>query len=294
MELAPAVLDHDALVKVIAIFTGKYTKAIKPINPVKLIFRSFAVIDRLEGIGAGETKTEAIIAGNKGDDKVDSPSSWDEDEDSDDELTMAALDSLDALDVFGHGEKPKSQAYIPEDNLRRIIMLTLLISPLEPQQPLATFADRMTGDALEELRETAENILSAFKITEGKGVLYHDFRRTMVNSTVSRPSPLPIAETNNISPTSSPASRPSLSTSSSAPTSTPPTPQKSSPNKPPRLSSPPPARSSTSTSSLNFPCLYPVIISSIVFVFFTPARMLAFLWELWKRVRLDGGLLHCS
>jgi len=126
----------------------------------------------------------------------------DGDDDDDDDLTMAALKAMDAVEAMsftqnsrGTKDKPRKQgmhgkriqtAHIPIDNLRKLIMLLLLISPLEPTQPLAVFVDRFTGEGLAGLKNAAENVLNAF--TDGnrsqRGVGWRQFKAIMKRSTV--------------------------------------------------------------------------------------------------------------
>lgn len=177
---APAILDHDALIKVVAIFTGKHEKAIKSVRTLRLFFRAFAVEDRQETSGLGGEAAESEQEPGPG---GTSPEEEEQDN-ADDELVVAALQELDAFELFGAGEKPKWQSYIPADTMKKIIMLALLIAPLEPQQPLAAFADRTYGEGLQSMEAAADCVLSAFKITEGKGISYRDFEMTINQSMV--------------------------------------------------------------------------------------------------------------
>lgn len=189
-SLAPAILNFEALVKVVAIYTGRYKKVLKrhP-DPIKLLFRSLAVYDRQEGafkssLDAQKTDGEGA-QGKKADGNVESAFEYYEDDD-DDDLSLAALDALDAIEVFGHAERPNiNHARIPLENLRNLIAFLLVVAPVEPNQPIATFADRFaTPEALEGLRETAECIVRSFKSRDGKGIFFRDFRTTVKKSMV--------------------------------------------------------------------------------------------------------------
>ncbi|KFY88921.1 hypothetical protein V498_06608 [Pseudogymnoascus sp. VKM F-4517 (FW-2822)] len=179
---APAVLGFEEMVVVVVILTERYGKVLR--RGLKgrnvLLYRSLTVFDRLQG-------KEGSDKGEEGGDKelvekgeevngnakapvgfaVDQPANDEEGDDDDDGLALSALESLDANDVFKHSDAPPiSHCLIPVDNFRKIIMLLLLIAPLEPNQPLSDYSDRLTGDNLEQLRATADAILSAFVNTE--------------------------------------------------------------------------------------------------------------------------------
>jgi hypothetical protein len=108
----------------------------------------------------------------------------DDEDDDDDELALAALEALDAIEVFKHGDAPIAQASIPSDNLRKLIMFLLLIAPLGPQESLSKYADRLVGEKLEGLRRTADNILSAFvnDVEKLPGAKFHQFSTVIPNS----------------------------------------------------------------------------------------------------------------
>src|SRR5277367_6359413 len=76
----------------------------------------------------------------------------DDDGDDDDGWALAALEALDATEVFKHGDAPIAEVSVPSDNLRKLIVLLLIIAPLGPQESLSTYADRLVGDQLEGLR----------------------------------------------------------------------------------------------------------------------------------------------
>ncbi|KAK6829807.1 Restriction of telomere capping protein 5 [Apiospora arundinis] len=57
-------------------------------------------------------------------------------------------------------------------------MLLLLVAPLGPQEILSTYADRVAGDELEGLRDTANNILSSLiNVERSPGITFAQFRR---------------------------------------------------------------------------------------------------------------------
>ncbi|CAZ81382.1 unnamed protein product [Tuber melanosporum] len=185
-SLAPVVLDFEALVKVVVILTGRYKSVIRrrP-DSLRLLFRSLAVYDRgvhQEGGGNGGMGKEK---GNEVDVDVsleDKEGEGGEDEDEDD-LSLAALDALDAIEAFGHAEKLNiHHARIPLDIMRKLIAFLLAIAPLRPSQPVADFSDRLTPDALTGVRGVGECILRGFRCKDEKGVLYSDFKPTIKKS----------------------------------------------------------------------------------------------------------------
>lgn len=180
---APVVLGFEQMIMVVVIMTERYQRVLKKGNRdrTKLLFRSLAVYDRRESQSGTEkpdtdTKSDAAatrshVAGFAVDEAVN-----DEEEEDDDDLALAALESLDAIDVFKQGDAPIAQASIPSDNLKKLIMLLLLVAPLGIQESLARHAERLNGDQLEGLRKTADNILAAFvNVEKFPGVKIHQF-----------------------------------------------------------------------------------------------------------------------
>jgi hypothetical protein len=182
---APVVLGFEQMIMVVVIMTERYQRVLKKGNRdrTKLLFRSLAVYDRKDEIeaakeafnGAADTKKEEARSHAAGF-AIDEAANDDAEEDDDDDLALAALESLDAIEVFRHGDAPIKQASIPSDNLKKLIMLLLLIAPLGTQESLARHAERVTGDSLEGLGRTADNILAAFvNVEKFPGVKIHQF-----------------------------------------------------------------------------------------------------------------------
>jgi hypothetical protein len=189
---APVVLGFEQMIMVVVIMTERYQRVLKKgsRDRTKLLFRSLAVYDRREsragldkdskgegttgeqgvGVSAGDT-VRSHVQGFA----VDQAANDDEEED-DDDLALAALESLDAIDVFRHGDAPIAQATIPSDNLKKLIMLLLLVAPLGIQESLAHHTERLASEQLESLRKTADNILAAFvNVEKFPGVKIHQF-----------------------------------------------------------------------------------------------------------------------
>ncbi len=173
---------------VVVIMTERYQRVLKKgsRDRTKLLFRSLAVYDRGEAHdnekpleeGADIQKDEegsasrSYVQGFA----VDDAANDEEEYEDDDELALAALESLDAIEVFKQGDSPITQASIPSDNLKKLIMLLLLIAPLGSQESLARHTQRLAGDQLQGLRRAADNILAAFvNVEKSPGVKIHQF-----------------------------------------------------------------------------------------------------------------------
>jgi hypothetical protein len=185
---APVVLGFEQMIMVVVIMTERYQRVLKKGNRdrTKLLFRSLAVYDRRESHNENEKPDGGEKDAQKPDEggtstrhaagfAIDEAAN-DDDEEDDDDLALAALESLDAIDAFKHGDVPIAQASIPSDNLKKLIMLLLLIAPLGTQESLARHTERVSGNSLESLRKTADNILAAFvNVEKFPGVKIHQF-----------------------------------------------------------------------------------------------------------------------
>ena len=174
------------MLKVVTIMTGRYKKILKRGNEdkLKLLFRSLAVFDRRASIASPSEKPSMsdIVAEQKPSDMleeeaalkgvqsgmagfaIDAPLNDDEEED-DDDLALAALDALDAIEVFKHDQKMDrkiNHAMVPVDNMKRLIMLMLLFGNLEPQSSMSTYAEGLDDERLKSLDESATALISAF------------------------------------------------------------------------------------------------------------------------------------
>lgn len=139
-SLAPSILTMEALLKVVVIMTERYGKILKrgKADRHKLLFRSLAVFDRglssaHEQPGAeGQTAVQdekivphaaatAETASTAASFSIDRPGSDDGEEEDDDELALAALESLDAIEVFRHDQRTDTKihhARIPLDGFQ--------------------------------------------------------------------------------------------------------------------------------------------------------------------------------
>ncbi|EFX05228.1 tldc domain containing protein 2 [Grosmannia clavigera kw1407] len=125
-----------------------------------------------------------------GDVNVDGHGDGHDDEDDyedDDDLVLAALSTLDYTNPRptakpAHVSRPKSKnsalhdARIPADNFRKLVLLLLLVAPLAPQEQLSRHVDRVSGNALESLRATAECVLATFlNVETSPGIRFPHF-----------------------------------------------------------------------------------------------------------------------
>ncbi|CAI6336844.1 unnamed protein product [Periconia digitata] len=181
---APAILTYDALLKVVTILTERYGSVLKKRNRelwLRELYRSLSVYDK--GVRSSvedkekelDGKKKMPTTGNQQGFAVDAPEDGD-DEEEDDELVLAALDSMDAIEVFKHGEHSDvHHSIIPTDNLLKLVELLLLIAPMDAQESLSSFAGKITDERVEDLRRTANIILSSFGVENNPGVDYRTF-----------------------------------------------------------------------------------------------------------------------
>lgn len=183
------------MIMVMVIMTNRSQKLLMKVNRdrTRLLFKSMAVYERKlsstgleKGVGGDDgwkQKEEEPRSNVKGFAVDEAAHDGDEDDEDDDELVLGALESLDALEVFKHGDAPLSQASIPSDNLKKLIMLLLLVAPLGTQESLALHSTRLSGDGFEGLSRTADNILAAFlNVEKSPGVKIHQFSTVIFTS----------------------------------------------------------------------------------------------------------------
>jgi hypothetical protein len=192
LQDAPAVLGLDQMVMVITIMTERYRRVLAKgsADRRKLLYKSLAVYDRkLSEMVAEERKQKAQEnpAGSSSSSRSHAPgfvvdeAGEDEEDDSldeeDDELVLAAFASLDYVDAFRHGNTTTIHgAMIPGDNFRKLIMLLLLIAPLDSQERLSQYSDRLIDSELDGLRSTADSILAAFlNVEKSPGIKFKQF-----------------------------------------------------------------------------------------------------------------------
>ncbi|KAK4136250.1 hypothetical protein BT67DRAFT_236985 [Trichocladium antarcticum] len=185
LEDAPAVLGLKEMVMVITLLTDRYQRVLArgAMDRRKLLFGSLAVHDRKmsemrpnqQGNVPGNTIPKQSQDG-KASPVMEQPLGFaidkagddeDPDLDEDDDLVLAAFDSVDCINAFKHtGRSTMHGAMIPVDNWRKLVMLLLLIAPLGAQESLSSYSDRLSGDELEGLGTTADCVLACFLSVE--------------------------------------------------------------------------------------------------------------------------------
>lgn len=202
-SLAPCILTREATLKVITIMTGRYKKILKrgDQDKVKLLFRSLAVFDRTASLSSpkekpnmddivneqlpDDMKAEKTISSHVSGFAIDEPANDDEEEDEDD-LALAALDALDAIEVFKQDQKVDRKihhAMIPVDNFKKLVKLLLLLSGMEPLTPLGIYGESLTPEKLQALDRSADAIVAAFDPDpQTKGIRYSKFVQTITST----------------------------------------------------------------------------------------------------------------
>ncbi|KAI2792294.1 Restriction of telomere capping protein 5 [Penicillium oxalicum] len=199
--LAPSVLTFEAMVKVVVLLTERYGKVLRRgrKDRIKLLFGSLADVGRkhVEQHSEKGRKEDHSSAENTDEEpcpakshaagfSIDEPANDEYDEDEDDDLALAALESLDAIDVFKHDHRVDKTVYetgISLDTFCRLIMLLLAIAPLKPLEHVKKYTSDMSPGRIEEIRKEADTIIAAFRPDEsGGGITYRAFARTILTS----------------------------------------------------------------------------------------------------------------
>ncbi|KAF2823590.1 restriction of telomere capping protein 5 [Ophiobolus disseminans] len=185
---APAILTHEAMLKVVTIMTERFGVVLKKRSRelwLRELYRSLAIYDK--GIRseledqkkdeASDKRKEAATTSSSLGFAIDAPDEGDEEDDQeDDELVLAALESMDAMEVFKQGEQSNvHHSIIPTDNLLKLVELLLLIAPIDPQQSISSLAPELSSDRVADLRQAANAILSSFGVENHPGVTYRTF-----------------------------------------------------------------------------------------------------------------------
>ncbi|KAJ5964409.1 TLDc [Penicillium vulpinum] len=189
--LAPSVLTFEAMVKVVVLLTERYGKALKRGHKdrTKLLFGSLADVGRKKPPAGfnGEftfkdSETSAAHSHTQGF-SIDEPANDEYDEDEDDDLALAALESLDAIEVFKHDHRVDKTVYetrISIDTFRRLVMLLLVIAPLNPSESLKGYTSGLDVRRMELVKNEADSIIVAFSPEESDGgISYKTFARTI-------------------------------------------------------------------------------------------------------------------
>ncbi|CAI9633252.1 hypothetical protein GT037_009687 [Alternaria burnsii] len=192
---APAILTHEALLKVVTILTERYGAVLKRRGKeiwLRELYRSLAIYDKGIRSSLEDKEKEEMDHQPKqwkeGSSSVgfaiDAPEEGEAGEDEDDdELVLAALDSMDAIDAFKHGEQTNvHHSIIPTDNFLKLVELLLLIAPIDAQQSVSSLAPDLSDKRVAELRQAANVILSSFGVDNHPGVSYRTFNTVVSTS----------------------------------------------------------------------------------------------------------------
>ncbi|KAJ5096069.1 hypothetical protein NUU61_005425 [Penicillium alfredii] len=199
--LAPSVLNFEAMVKVVVLLTERYGRVLRRgrKDRIKLLFGSLADVGRKQPVHAPDQDTQkgneepaaqeaeaAAVQSHAPGFSIDAPVNDEYDEDEDDDLALAALESLDAIEVFKHDHRVDRTVYetrISVDTLRRLLMLLLVIAPLKPLESVKIYTSDLDAERMEAIKKEADSILAAFSQEEHDGgISYRSFARTIYSS----------------------------------------------------------------------------------------------------------------
>ncbi|RAK86732.1 TLDc domain-containing protein 2 [Aspergillus costaricaensis CBS 115574] len=191
--LAPSVLTFEAMVKVVVLLTERYGKVLRRArrDRIRLLFGSLADVGRksVEQQNNGDEVREDADApaptSHVPGFAIDEPANDEYEDEEDDDLALAALESLDAIEVFKHDSRMDRAVYearISADTLRRLLMLLIVISPLKPLEPVKTYTSDLSEERMEAVRSEADSIMAAFNHEPSGGISYKEFARTVTSS----------------------------------------------------------------------------------------------------------------
>ncbi|EFQ99826.1 hypothetical protein MGYG_02838 [Nannizzia gypsea CBS 118893] len=182
--LAPSVLTFDAMVKVIVLLTDRYGKVLRRgrKDRIKLLFGSLADVGRKEepSLEAGDLEQSPVeIKPHEAGFSVDKPSNDTDDYHDDDDLVLAALESLDAIEVFKHDQRIDRTVYearISFDTFQRLLMLLVIIAPLRAFEKTTDYFSQLDEESLKSARCSVDSILTSFDAGDRtNGIDYETF-----------------------------------------------------------------------------------------------------------------------
>ncbi|RKF62161.1 Restriction of telomere capping protein 5 [Erysiphe neolycopersici] len=181
---APNLLGFDEMIIIIVILTQRYQRILRTEKYcfTKFLFRSLSIHENYESLYQDVSHDidctdlqRHNVPSIKDRDLIPEHGVMSKESDGD-SLALDALELLGASHVFKPTDIPISHTSIPPDNLKKILLLLILIAPLENQQYLSSYPERLTGDHFKELRRTADNILAAFiNVEKSPGIMFHQF-----------------------------------------------------------------------------------------------------------------------
>ncbi|KAJ6161400.1 hypothetical protein N7470_004796 [Penicillium chermesinum] len=192
--LAPSVLTFEAMVKVVVLLTERYGKVLKRgrkdllrTSGEEILAPPMGLVEKEEkGAPADDQAGSSTIQSHAPGFSVDEPANDDYDEDEDDDLALAALESLDAIEVFKQDHRVDKTVYetrISTDTFRRLLMLLLVLAPLKPLEPVKMYTSNLDPQQLTEIQKEADSIIRAFDPEDSDGgISYRAFARTVSSS----------------------------------------------------------------------------------------------------------------
>ena len=173
LQEAPVVLQLSQMTMVIVIMTERYKRVLArgSADRAKLIFKSLAD-------SKDSQAPDTLTSPRNGAFAVDLPGDEDSLDEEDDDLVLTAYELLDITEAVKQGHTAEfHSAIIPTDNFRKLLMLLLLAAPLDAQERLSQYSNRVSGAELERLRSTAECILASFiDVENSPGIKYRQFK----------------------------------------------------------------------------------------------------------------------
>jgi hypothetical protein len=198
--LAPSVLTFDVMVKVVVLLTERYGKVLRRgrKDRVKLLFGSLADVGRPVVREDSKEQNDGTSSSTEAQDSkqssshaqgfsVDAPANDEYDEyEEDDDLALAALESLDAIEVFKHDQRIDRAVYearISVDTFRRLLMLLLVIAPLKPLESVTKYTFNLSLEEQATVKREADTIIASFTEEEIRdGIGYKSFAKTAILS----------------------------------------------------------------------------------------------------------------
>ncbi|KAI5818043.1 TLD-domain-containing protein [Pyronema omphalodes] len=158
----PAILNFEALVKAVALVTGRSAKVLKQDNHLRILFRSLAVREKKPNVEPNDDKA------------LDGVAEYDSEDDDEEDLVLDELKVLDGADDLAK-ERSSYSLHIPIDHLRHLLRFLLAIPSLQQTESLSLYADRFTDPSI---ITTAECLLRCFPTVES-GIKYRSFSTTV-------------------------------------------------------------------------------------------------------------------
>ncbi|PYH78396.1 restriction of telomere capping protein 5 [Aspergillus uvarum CBS 121591] len=193
--LAPSLLTFDAMVKVVVLLTERYGKVLRKArrDRIRLLFGSLADVGRR---GEEKSANSDVSHGDNTPDEtatkshapgfaIDAPANDGYEDEEDDDLALAALESLDAIEVFKHDSRVERAVYearISDNTFRRLLMLLIVISDLKTAESAAVYTSNLSGSRMDSIRKQTDSIMAAFQQDSSGGIRYKSFAESVASS----------------------------------------------------------------------------------------------------------------